>query len=231
MVRKFMEYGGESIFRGENLANHVKVTEDNYPDVFRIFLKDVKKFDIKMPELYVYNEPVINAYTCGEPHTFVAISIGAVDTMAIEELKGIMAHECGHIVCHHTFYNMLLMTIVNAAEYFKGLPYLFFGPFYLILMYWSRKSEFSADRCVTLIVGVDTFQKTLVRLASGLKEIIPVGTELLEQSHEYRDLIANSTLQKIQLNCRMAFYSHPQLCEKAHEVDRWGKSRIFCNLI
>ena len=111
VVRKFMEKGGESLFRGENLANYVRVTIANFPRLFNIFKDVVSRLGIKTPELYVYNDPVMNAYTYGETNTFVAISSGAVETMTDDEMKGVIAHECGHIICHHTFYNSLLMTL------------------------------------------------------------------------------------------------------------------------
>ncbi|MBD5291538.1 MAG: M48 family metallopeptidase [Bacteroides sp.] len=227
LVRKYMEYGGESLYRGQNLANHVKVYEDNFTELNRVFKETITSLGIEEPELYVYNEPYINAYTYGETRIFIAISSGAVEALSTEELKGVLAHECGHIVCHHTFYNTLLYSLIKLADYFKGIPYMLVGPLVLALQYWSRRSELSADRCATSIVGVQTYQKVLAKLASGLKSFKPNGNELLTQSYEYHDIVEGSLWNKIQQNCQMAFQSHPQLCERAYEVDRWSKSRLY----
>lgn len=229
VIRKFMEKGGERLFRGENLANYVRVTKTSLPRVYNIFKDIVARLGIKEPELYVYNDPVMNAYTYGETNTFVAISSGAIETMTYDELKGVIAHECGHIVCHHTFYNTLLRSLLSMADFFKGIPYFFLGPIYLALSYWSRRSEFSADRCAAIIVGADAYQKVLVRLASGLRVFNPKGDELLAQAYDYHEMIEDSWWNKIQQNCRMAFYSHPQMCERAYELARWGKSGIYRN--
>lgn len=227
LVRKYMEHGGESLYRGQNLANHLKVYEDNFPELYRVFKETVASLGIEEPELYVYNDPYINAYTYGETKTFIAISSGAVEALSPEELNGVLAHECGHIVCHHTFYNTLLYSLMEFADSFMGIPYILLGPLVLALQYWSRRSEFSADRCATSIVGAQAYQKVLAKLASGMKSFKPNGKELLNQAYEYHDIVEGSLWGKIQQNCQMAFQSHPQLCERAYEVDRWGKSCIY----
>lgn len=227
LVRKYMEYGGENLFRGQNLANHIKVFEDNLPQLYRAFKETVVSLGIEEPELYIYNDPYINAYTYGETKTFIGISSGTVEAMSPEELKGILAHECGHIVCHHTFYKTLLYSLVELADTFVGIPYMIVGPLVLALQYWSRCSEFSADRIATSLVGSQAYQKVLAKLASGMKSFRPNGKELLSQAYEYHDIINDSWWGKIQQNCQMAIQSHPQLCERAYEVDRWGKSCLY----
>lgn len=104
---------------------------------------------------------------------------------------------------------------------------MFFGPIILGLQYWSRRSEFSADRCASSIVGVEAYQKVLAKLASGMKSFKPNGKELLNQAYEYHEIVEDSLWSKIQQNCQVAFQSHPHLCERAYEVDRWGKSCIY----
>ena len=227
LVRKYMEYGGENLYHGQNLANHIKVYQDNFPELYQIFREIVAFLGIDEPDLYVYNDPYINAYTYGETRIFIAISSGAIEVLSPEELKGVLAHECGHIVCHHTFYKTLLYSLVELVDSFKGIPYIVFGPLVLALQYWSRRSEFSADRCATLIVGEQVYQRVLAKLASGMKSFNPNGKELLNQAYEYHAILEESLWGKIQQNCQMAFQSHPQLCERAYEVDRWSKSCVY----
>jgi Zn-dependent protease with chaperone function len=104
LIRVFMKLGYEAQYRGENLANHIKVTLKSFSEIYRLFKEVVARVGIREPELYIYNDPEINAYTYGETNTFVAISSGAVERMNKDELKGILAHECGHILCKHTLY-------------------------------------------------------------------------------------------------------------------------------
>jgi len=39
-----------------------------------------------------------------------------------------------------------------------------------------------------------------------------------------------SFLDRIQQSCRELFYSHPQNCQRAFEVDKWKKSANYRNL-
>ena len=100
LVRLFMKLGYEMQYRGENLANMVRVTPHCYPQIYGLFKEVVNKTGIKEPELYIYNDPEMNAYTYGETRTFVALSSSIVEKLTPEELKGIMAHECGHNTKH-----------------------------------------------------------------------------------------------------------------------------------
>ena len=146
-IRISMEYGYEQIFRGENLGMMVEVNANNYPSLYTAFKNVVCKVGIEEPELYIYNDPVMNAYTYGETNTFIALSNSLVERLNLDETSSVIAHECGHILCKHTLYNTLLRTIEELGLLFQILSYSTLGPILMAMQYWSRKSELSADRC------------------------------------------------------------------------------------
>ena len=39
LVRKFMKWGYEVQYRGENLANMIRITSRNYPDIYAVLKK------------------------------------------------------------------------------------------------------------------------------------------------------------------------------------------------
>ena len=102
LIRASMEYGYEQVFRGENLGMMVKVNVNNYPSLYAAFRAVVNRVDIAEPELYIYNDPVMNAYTYGETKTFIVLSSSLVERLTIKEVRCVIAHECGHILCRHT---------------------------------------------------------------------------------------------------------------------------------
>lgn len=55
-------------------------------------------------------------------------------------------------------------------------------------------------------------------------------SQLVEQAKEYHRFINDSWWNRIQQNCRVAFNSHPQMCERAWEIDRWKNSWQYKNL-
>jgi len=224
LIRKFMELGYEAQYRGENIANHIQVKADCFPDIYRAFKEVLTQVGINEPELYIYNDPEINAYTYGETHTFVAISSGTIEKMNREELKGIMAHECGHILCKHTLYATIFKTLQEMGSFLGMIHRTMFAPLYLALQYWNRKSELSADRCAAVVIGEDVYQSALIKLASGLKEVRGKARQLVEQGKSYEAFKHSSLWNRVQQEYRCMFYSHPQLCTRALELDRWEKS-------
>ena len=224
LIRVVMENGYEKQFRGDNLGNYLKVNDSNYKHIYQLFKGVVKQVGIKMPELYIYNDPEMNAYTYGETNTFVAISSSLIERLSIDELRSVMAHECGHILCHHTLYNTLLRTIEELGILLQIISYSTLGPILMAMQYWSRKSELSADRCEAAIVGHEVYQRTLLKQTCGLSKIEGSPYQLVEQAREYHQMEHESWWDVIQQNCRIAFYSHPQSCERAWEIDRWKNS-------
>ncbi|MBR1521080.1 MAG: M48 family metallopeptidase [Bacteroidaceae bacterium] len=224
VVRLFMENGYEQLFRGENLGCMLKVNAHNFPSVWKIFRAVVRKVGIREPELYIYNDPIMNAYTYGETHTFIALSSSLVERLNPEELKSIIAHECDHILCKHTLYQTLLDTIEDLGFLAGILTYSVAGPLYLAMQYWSRKSELSADRCAAAIVGERTFQSAMLKLTCGIAATGGDPYQLVRQAQEYHRMENSSWWNRIQQNCRIALYTHPQMCERAWEIDRWKES-------
>lgn len=230
LVRLFMKLGYEMQYRGENLANMMRVTPHCYPQIYGLFKEVVNKTGIKEPELYIYNDPEMNAYTYGETRTFVALSSSIVEKLTPEELKGIMAHECGHILCKHALYKTMFRTLRDMGAFMGLIHRTLFAPLYLALQYWNRKSELSADRCGMIITSEEVYQSSLVKLASGLKETPGMSRCLIEQGKQYEAFKHSSLWSRIQQEYRCVFYSHPQLCTRAMEVDRWRNSHTYRTL-
>lgn len=167
-----------------------------------VFLHQV---GITEPELYVYNDPMINAYTYGETRTFIALSSSLVERMSKEELKGVIAHECGHILCRHMLYLTMYETLKEMGVFLGLIPWMMFSPLYLALQYWNRKSELSADRCGAAVVGEEIYQSVLIKLASGMKEDSRQPDCLVEQGKAYEALKHSSLWNRIQQEYQCIF--------------------------
>lgn len=230
VCRKLLEFAEENIYRGENLAMMVRVTEVCMPYLYADFVDVTNKVGIPTPELYVYNDPVMNAFTFGETKPFVCVSSSVVEKMTREEVKAILAHECGHILCQHVLYNSVVRALKDLGHELGLIQYSFAGPMILALCYWSRRSEFSADRCAAAVVGEKVFQSSMLKLTSGLADIGTDPYQLVRQAKEYHAHERKSVWSLIQQNCRMAFYSHPQMVNRAYEIDRWKNSYNYKSL-
>lgn len=63
ICRKIMNIGYERIFRGENFVNMVKCSENRMPHILELMKQVATKVGFSVPEVYVYNDPIMNAYT------------------------------------------------------------------------------------------------------------------------------------------------------------------------
>ena len=65
---------------------------------------------LPLPRVYIIPDPAINAFACGRnpSHASIAITTGAIEKLANEELEGVIAHELSHV----KNYDILLMTVV-----------------------------------------------------------------------------------------------------------------------
>ena len=230
ICRKVMQIGYERLFKGKNLANMVKATDKCMPRVFMLMTKTAGYIGIEVPDVYVYNDPDMNAFTYGETNPFVCISSSCVERFDDEELMCLMAHECGHIFCKHMLYTSVVNFILELGERIGLISYSLTGPIYLALQYWSRKSELSADRCAAAVAGEHVFQRMMIKLASGLSDVGTDNYQFVRQAAEYHKYENASWWNKIQQNCRMAFDSHPQMVNRAYEIDRWKKSLAYKEL-
>lgn len=219
-----MAEGYEDYYRGENLGELVRVNEKNFPEVYRDFQDVVGKVGIKMPELYIYNSPWMNAYTYGEFRTFIALSSALIEGMSRDELRCIIAHECGHIVCRHTYYKTVLAILEEFGEKVGIITQTAVAPVAMAIRAWDRRSELSADRCAAAVVGERNFQAANLKLACGMKDIKGDPYQLVRQAKEYKQLVGKTLIDRIFQGFRIAFNTHPQMCQRAMEIDRWKNS-------
>jgi hypothetical protein len=70
----------------------------------------------------------------------------------------------------------------------------------------------------------------MLKLTCGMKEINGSPYQLVEQAREYHRLEKSSWIDRIQQNCRVAFYTHPQMVNRAWEIDRWKNSWQYRSL-
>lgn len=229
-VRKIMQYGGEQYYLGENLGSMLLVTETTHPQLYTLLEEIASEIGIDMPQLYIYNDPMMNAYTYGDTEPFIAIANSVIEKLDTEEIRCVLAHECGHILCHHTLYNTMVAILNDVADDLGLITETFYYPIRLALQYWSRKSELSADRCAAAICGEKVFQTTMLKMTTGLAKITGSPYQLVKQAQRYLNMQKESAWFNIQQNCRIAWHSHPQMCLRAYEIDRWSQSPIYKRL-
>ncbi len=167
VLKKYMKAVDENLLHGVNMASMIRLSRTQLPEIYGLLPEICVRLDIPEPEFYLQMDPQPNAYTAGDTRPFIVVNSGIIDLLRPEELKAVIAHECGHILCHHVLYHTLathLLTIGTGL--FSDFKNLVTAPLKWALLYWVRRSEFSADR-VSAFVMQDSrvVVNTMMRLA------------------------------------------------------------------
>lgn len=225
LVKAFMKVWDEKMFKIINMSTNLKLDEKQLAKYYNMLIPICEKLHIDVPELYVTLDVVPNAYTYGDTKPFIVITSGLFETLPDELIPTVLAHECGHIVCHHTLYMTMGRTILNSAfQFLPGLGNLALYSFQVAFAYWMRCSEYSADRVAAICDGTaDKVVELCMRFAGYNKDIADVADPQLfiNQAEEYIDLIQGSSLNKTMEFFLLSNRSHPLNAVRAYEINAW----------
>lgn len=229
LIKKIMSLFDEQLAYGMNMAQKIRLSDKQLPHLYRLLPPIANKLGIPEPEFYLEMDPMPNAYAMGETRTAVTVTSGLLQLMTQEEVKAVLAHECGHILCHH----MLFTTMANyIMMYSPSLPEISQSAL-IALLYWNRKSELSCDRVAAYVTSPETSVSMLSHLAGGSQELMYDFNleEYVKQANEYESIrnedLWNKTLQAW-VTLRL---DHPFNSVRVRELLKWTRSGQFVNLL
>ena len=166
------------------------VSEEEDPRLYEIVRDLTTRAGLPMPKLYVIPQEQPNAFATGRnpKHSAVAVTAGIRKLLTEDELRGVLAHELGHVRNH----DILLVSVASAiGSAITWIAYMLFwvggddnsplgaiaaiamvllAPLAagIIQMAISRQREFSADATGAEICGnPESLASALLRLESG----------------------------------------------------------------
>ena len=225
LVKKVLAIGIENLQYGVNMASSIRLSEKQLPHIYRHLPPICQRMGIPEPEFYLQMSPSPNAWTYGDSRIYITVTSSLVEMMSDEELDAIIAHECGHILCRHVLYHTVAQWISNGIASLGILGKLAI-PAEFALLYWSRKSELSADRAASIITSPEVVASTMARLSGGPKSLTSQIDlrEWAAQADEY-DRIQNAGMwnKALQLSV-IAGLSHPFSAVRVREILKWSES-------
>ncbi|MGI9350489.1 MAG: zinc metalloprotease HtpX [Rhizobiaceae bacterium] len=157
------------------MHNASEVDERNAPELYEVVRRLAEAAELPMPAVYIINTPQPNAFATGRnpENAAVAVSVGLLDTLSLEEVAGVMAHELAHIQNRDTLTMTITATLAGAismlanfAMFFGGnrdrgvgllgsLALMIAAPFAagMVQMAISRTREYAADKRGAEICG------------------------------------------------------------------------------
>lgn len=154
------------------MANSVRVSEKQLPGLHESLTDACHVLGLKIvPDLYVKQNPVPNAYTMainGEK-PFIVVHSSLLDMCTPQEAQAVLAHELGHLLCEHGIW----LSLANIATLGLGV---LAGPLgaaldaaaEAALLDWSRSAEYSCDRAALLVAqNPAVVASALLKLTGG----------------------------------------------------------------
>lgn len=230
LLKAYMKVWSEQQFRIQNMATNLRISEKQMPKYYNMLLPICEKLGIEVPELYLELDVRPNAYTSGDTKPFIVMTSGLLETLPESLIPSVLAHECGHIACHHVLYHTMGRMILNETTGLLGLSDLISFPIQVAFYYWMRCSELSADRAAAICDGNATkVVETCLRFAGYDKDIgIEANVDaFMEQAIEYKAMVEdskwNKTLEFLMYNKE----DHPLNAVRAYECNEWAKTQQF----
>ncbi len=235
VMKSFMKIWSEQQLRLINMSTNLRLNEKQMAKYYNMLPPICTKLGIDVPELFVELDVHPNAYTYGDTKPFIVITSGLFETLPDELIPTVLAHECGHIACHHTLYTTMGRAILNGASAFvSGLGNIALYPIQLAFAYWMRCSEFSADRAAIICDGsAEKSTEVMMRFAGYDKDIMADANveAFMEQALEYKNLVDNNAWNKTLEFILFQNYDHPLNAIRAYEGREWEKNERYKNIL
>lgn len=237
-TKAFIKIWSERQYRITNMSSCVRINEKQLPQYYDMLPPICEKLGIDVPELYLQLNVVAQSYTAGDTKPFIVMTSGLFETLPEELIPTVLAHECGHIACHHNLYttmgNILLSNTTSVLR--SRVPYgdLATIPLEIAFFYWMRCSELSADRAAVLCDGgAEKMSEVCMRLAGYDKDIGAMASkeEFMAQAQEYREMTKSSKWDKTLEFLALSSMSHPLMTVRALECEEWAKSEQFQKIL
>jgi Zn-dependent protease with chaperone function len=229
VVKFFLGMTGERAVRLIFLGSSVRVSERQFPKLHALLDETCRVLDLgDRPELYVTQNPMLNAGAVGVRKPFVTINSSLLDTLDEDETLAVIAHEVGHIMSGHVLYKTLLWFLLNIAAIAVQVPVaqLVLLGVLMALREWDRKSELSADRAGLLVVQDTEVSKRLLMKLAGGKHLEEMSLEEFhEQAEEYES--GGDVLDGIYKVLNVLGQRHPYPVLRLKALDDWTDSGAY----
>ena len=230
-LRKLLSVTFESAMRVSFMASSVKITPKQYPDLHAKLQVACTTLGVEMPDFFLQQNPVVNAFTFGTEKHIVVLFSGLIERLTDEEILAVISHEVGHIHAEHAFYltaarilELLMkgsLTMIPGGEIAK---FILSATVSTALLAWARRAELSCDRAALLVVqDPHVVGKVMMKLAGGTFASKMDYEQFLEQGKEFQKNCDEKQLDNFWANIINAGQTHPFPVWRVAEIIKWAE--------
>jgi Zn-dependent protease with chaperone function len=233
-IRSLIGPMGEQFFYLDNIAASVLVGPNQLPELYHSLLEACEVLDLDVPQLYIKQHPVPNAYTFAMrgKQPFIVVHTSLIELLTPAEVQAVIGHELGHLKCDHGVY----LTLANLLTLATGqLPFgnVLMQSWQSQIMEWVRCAEFTCDRAALLATqDARTVASVLMKLSGGSPKLSPLLNldAFIDQARSY-DAISESETGEMLKRLKTDDLSHPVPVLRAREIDRWASTASYQTLL
>ncbi|MHB8234493.1 MAG: M48 family metallopeptidase, partial [Solirubrobacteraceae bacterium] len=180
------------------------------------------------PDLYLMQQPIANALTFGAGKPAVVINSELLQLLDETQLRGVLAHEAGHVLSEHVLYRTVLVILMRLSS-LPGVPLPLF-PLRAALMEWFRAAELSCDRAAALVTRDPlAICRTLMIIAAGAEAENLDLDAFMKQGQDYREKAsAFDRLSRLLSDLNL---THPMSVQRVHELMAWVRSGEYDRIV
>jgi len=239
-LRKLLEVTGEAALRVIFTASSVKVTAKQFPDLHAKLQVACTTLGVDMPEMFVQQNPIVNAFTYGSKKHIIVLHSGLLERLNDEETLAVISHEVGHIHAEHVLYltaARLMEALANAsaARLIPGseiIKFIIAAGINSALLAWARRAELSCDRAGLLVVqDPHVIGRVMMKLAGGTSASKIDYDEFLEQGKQFKKTCDEKALDKFWATWINAGQTHPFPIWRVGEIFDWVESGQYQDLM
>jgi len=231
-LKKLLAVTGESAIRVIFTASAVKVTPKQCPDLYAKLQIACTTLGVDMPELFVQQSSVVNAFTGGVERPVIVLYSQLLERLTDEEVLAVVAHEVGHIHAEHVLYltaARLIEFLATAALIASPLAFivkeLLTMSMRAALLAWARRAELSCDRAALLVTqDANVIGRTMMKMAGGTFASRVDYEQFLVQGREFQKTYDEKALDRFWADVVTAGLTHPFPVWRVSEVLQWVES-------
>jgi len=229
ILRRVIEFGYERALRRGVLGSAVRLGSEQLSDVWRAHERAYATLDLEpVPDLYLTQFPMANALTLGAGQPIVVVNSELVGLLDSEQLRGVFAHEAGHVLSDHVLYSTALVILLRLTA-LPGIPVPLF-PLQAALMEWSRAAELSCDRAAALVIRDPlAVCRTLMVMAAGAEAANLDLDVFMRQGQDYREKVSPfDRFSRLSDDLKL---THPMSVQRVHELMEWVRSGDYDRIV
>ena len=141
-----------SYFKGDKIAlastGAKPIEKTDNPYLYRMVENLSITAGAPMPKVYIIEDNAINAFATGRKPELssIAVTRGAIEKLANEELEGVLAHELSHIKNYDIRFMMLVAVLVGSIALISDI--------FIRSQFYGRRDRNSKSNPVFLIIGI-----------------------------------------------------------------------------